>query len=141
MIRSPDLISQNSSDEGLDLTALIDVIFTLIIFLILTMGTTQIMTEINITHSKKPQLQSLSDQAAIVVEVSHAKLTWKTGDRISKRFPDFKKQFLALYQNRRESPVVLALENTLPVERLVELMDFLSMNGFTNIQVVSKWKP
>lgn len=141
MITPPGLTNNTDNLEGLDLTALIDVIFTLIIFLILTMGTTQIMTEINITHSKKPQLPAVTKQEAIVVEVSHQTLSWKTGGRIVKDFPGFKKHFLSLYTNRTQSPVVLALENTLPVEHLVELMDFLSLNGFANIQVVSEWKP
>jgi len=140
MIQLP-ATNRNDDSDGLDLTALIDVIFTLIIFLILTMGTTQIMTEINVTHSSKPQLPTAMETPTILVEVSHENLSWKTGGEVIKDFSQFKMHFLSLYRNKQENPVILALENTLPVEYLIELMDFMSQNGFTNIQVVSEWMP
>lgn len=141
MIHVPNLMNRTATDEGFDLTALIDVIFTLIIFLILTMGTTQIMTDINITRSRKPQFPSTSKQQSILVEVSHKSLSWKTGGHIYRNFTQFKQHFLSRYRDRKKTQVVLALENTLPVARLIELMDFLSINGFANIQVVSQWQP
>jgi len=141
MIQIPSFRHLEPSDEGFDLTALIDVIFTLIIFLILTMGTTQIMTDIDITRSRNTQLAALSKQASIQVEVSHPTRSWKTGGQTFGSFPQFRQQFLSLYPDQQKTPVILALEHTLPVADLIELMDFLSMNGFTRIQVVSQWKP
>lgn len=140
MIQIPNTINRNENSESLDLTALIDVIFTLIIFLILTMGTTQIMTEINLTHSQNPQLPGIGKEQTILVEISHKDMSWKTGGRVIRDYAEFKTLFLSLYQNRQKTPVILALENTLPVEHLIKLMDFMSLNGFTDIQVVSEWK-
>ncbi len=141
MIQLSKYSNSNDTSDGLDLTALIDVIFTLIIFLVLTMGTTQIMTDINITHTKKSQVSSNLKNHPIVVEVSQSGQYWKLDDQLIKEFPQFKNQFLTSYGDQQQRPVVLALEKTLPVEKLVALMDFLSMNGFSNIQIVSQWTP
>lgn len=141
MIRSHYPLQTAENQEGLDLTALIDVIFTLIIFLILTMGTTQVMTEINITHTQKAKFQEPTEEQVILVEVNHRNGTWKSGGQTSTRFTDFRKDFLERHRDSRKRPVILALEKTLPVEHLVELMDFLSLNGFTDIQIVSEWQP
>ncbi len=141
MIQYQDFGNPNDTDEGLDLTALIDVIFTLIIFLILTMGTTQIMTEINVTRSNRPLLADQAKVKPLVVEVSHVNRFWKIGDYTTKEFSGFEHHFLARYGNEQYRPVVLALDRTLPVENLVTLMDFLSKNGFTNIQIVNEWMP
>ncbi|MBU2513748.1 biopolymer transporter ExbD [bacterium] len=141
MIQYPDYGNSNEADGTLDLTALIDVIFTLIIFLILTMGTTQVMTEINVTRSNRSQLPAQPKADPLVIEVSHVNKFWKTHDFTVKNFAEFKNQFLSQYGKELQRPVVLALDRTLPVENLITLMDFLSKNGFTNIQIVSEWMP
>ena len=139
MIRYTPTQSLDNNSEGLDLTPLIDVVFTLIIFLILTMGTTQVMTEIQLTRSKKDTVATELKDQTIVIEVNHLKQHWKVENTIFKKFEPFTQFFLVRFSDRSHQPVVLALERTLPVEELISLMDFLARNGFSNIQIASKW--
>ncbi|MCP4756593.1 MAG: hypothetical protein GY866_37500 [Proteobacteria bacterium] len=142
MIRHP-LISPNQrqSDENIDLTALIDVLFTLLIFLILTMGATQISTEISLSHSQEKLPNKLQHIQPIVVEVSGTEHLWKIENRSFDTFSRFKVEFLAQYKSQPDRPILLALEHSLPVDSLVRLMNFLSVNGFSNIQIISEWAP
>ncbi len=141
MIHYPDKTLSGETDDGLDLTALIDVVFTLIVFLILTMGTSQVMTEINLSSSQKPLKSDTDTEQSIIIEVGHAPRFWKLGDLETREFTRFQEVFLSQHKDHRDREVVLALEKTLPVEELVALMDFLSLHQFSKIQIVNQWAP
>lgn len=127
--------------EGPDLTPLIDVVFTLIVFLILTMGTSQVMTEIQLSKSEKSLVESEAENRSILVEVSRRKGFWKFDNRLFNDFEAFADAFLKQYGQQSDRRVVLALEHDLPVEKLIDLMDFLALNEFTNIRIASEWSP
>lgn len=127
--------------EGPDLTPLIDVVFTLIVFLILTMGTSQVMTEIQLSKSEKPLVESESESRSILIEVSRRNTSWKFENKVFNDFEAFADAFLKQYGRQPDRRVVLALEHDLPVEKLIDLMDFLALNEFTNIRIASEWAP
>lgn len=140
MIQLKQFSLLNDSD-GLDLTPLIDVVFTLIVFLILTMGTSQVMTQIQLSKSTQLKHETLQKQQSILIEVNHKGKYWKVGDFRFSDFDLFKRQFIKLYGASTGQQVTLALSENLPVKDLISLMDFLSINQFSNIKIVSEWIP
>lgn len=140
MIRLPNHRKNDSGDQIVDLTSLIDVLFTLLIFFILAMGATHITTEISLPGAQHYQSQLTKGIHPLVIEISHKKATWKFENLIYQSFSEFQKGFLAKYQSKKNQPILLGLEKSLPVERLTELLNFLSVNQFSNIQIVSEWK-
>jgi len=140
MIQLPRNRRQDSDDQIVDLTSLIDVLFTLLIFFILAMGATQITTEISLPGAQHYQNQLTKGIKPLVIEISHKKSSWKFENLVYQSFGEFQKGFLAKYQDQKLQPILLGLEKSLPVERLTELLNFLSVNQFSNIQIVSEWK-
>ncbi len=140
MIQRPNFRSNQSSDETIDLTSLTDVLFTLLIFFILAMGTTQITTEISLPGAEHYQNKSSKDIKSLLIEISHKDTFWKVEDHVFKSFTGFQKTFLAKYKHNKHRPILLGMERSLPVERLTELLNFLSVHQFSNIQIVSEWK-
>ncbi len=140
MIQLPKTRTSQDADQVIDLTSLIDVLFTLLIFFILAMGATQITTEISLPGAEHYQSQNTKGIKPLVIEISHQAFYWKVENRIFTSFTEFQKEFLAKYQHNKHRPILLGLERSLPVERLTELLNFLSVHQFSNIQIVSEWK-
>ncbi|MDT8447899.1 MAG: biopolymer transporter ExbD [bacterium] len=131
--------AQSHLEEALDLTAMVDVLFTLLVFLLLTMGTTQITTHLQLAQSSsRPQA---SPETAPNIPIELDRQTWNLSGVTYQEFSAFSRAFLAAHRDEYNRPVRILPQRDLPVEELVRVMNFLSEHQFSNLQIQSQWAP
>jgi len=140
MISLPGINSSQMKEvDGIDLTALIDVIFTLLLFLILSMGATQVSTTIKLSKTPQAGPDGLRQRSPVIVEVSQTDSYWKIEDRTFADFGSFQAYFLQRFDGEFQRPLLLAVEGTVPTETLLQLLHFFAVHRFQNVQVISQW--
>jgi biopolymer transport protein ExbD len=143
MISRPAILNRyHTEDDRVDMTALIDVLFTLMIFLILTMGAVQVSTEIRLAQSPlKPSDGSRPLLQPIVVEVNHPDRSWKIADSVFYSSDQFQTEFIQRFETERHRPLLLLVARSLPTEDLIGLLNFFSFHQFDHVQLISEWRP
>ena len=133
-IHNPEEIQENV----IDLTPLLDVLFILLIFFILTSGISQIYTEIQLPQTDELLDSKKNDQKTVLIEISGEKHYWKINGKLIYDYEEVKRHLLDLHQSSEAQSYILALERTLPVELLLDLLNFFSAQHITNVQIVSE---
>lgn len=128
----------DSEEIALDLTSLIDVIFILLVFLILTAGISHVYTQVDIPKSDTPPVASKKEELEILVEIPEISV-WVIDKKRYTNRNDFREELLKLSRERKDSLLLIAPKRTLPVEELVKLLNFLAEKGISNLQIVSQW--
>ena len=134
----------DASTAILDLTALLDVLFILLVFFILTSGITQFYTQVQLPRSED-RLETKADTAtAIVVEMLALKKSWKVNGNLINDEDLLKQTLLNLNRTNverfgKDSNFILAPDRNLPSEQLIQMLNFLSANKISNVQIISQW--
>lgn len=124
-------------DEPLELISLLDVILLLLIFFILTSGANYSFTEINLPHAQKTETQD-SSSLQVLIEIPLQPETWNINGVETHDKKELNRLILEHYQNTPNAVFVLAPERSLPVERFLWLLNFLSNQKIKNIQVMNE---
>lgn len=131
--------SNNQEENNLDLTALVDVIFILLIFFILTFGITQVSTDIQLPTTEYQTENGFNNENPVLIEIV-SNIDWKINDQKFKNYVNVKKELLALYKKNNKTSFILIPEKKLAAEHLIRLFNFFSSNNIQNVQVISEWK-
>ena len=131
---------QEPEESSLDLTSLMDTVFILLIFFVLTSGMTQVATQVDLSHStENSETQTKSN--AILVEIFDNPRQWKVDGVVLADYLAVTQHLLKLHQEDVQRDIVLAPARQLPVEELIQLLNFLAANRITNAQIISQWAP
>lgn len=131
-----------AEDDGpaIDLTALMDVIFILLIFFILTAGFQQIATRLELPKSHHGTPAAQGTQQFLLIEITPAPLQWRIGEQTFSHFEQVRLYLLENHASQPEQLIRIAPARDLPVEPLVEMLNLLASQGNTNVQLMSQWK-
>lgn len=138
---SSSMGGDENEEMGIDLTSLMDVIFILLIFFVLTSGTAYFYTDIQIpktkekTETNSPKIGTKS----ILIELP-GKKEWKINGESFLESKLFEKKLIELGKLDSGASFILAPERNLPVEELIQLLNFLTAHQIQNVQVLSRWK-
>ena len=120
---------------SLDITSLIDIIFIVIIFFIVTSSFKKEHFALNITLPSATAKEIKIDTKQLTIEVSKEKLAYM-GKKIT--FLELQKK-LELIKNHK-LPVVVKIDKTVPYKRVVEVLDILQLNDLNNLALVTSDK-
>ncbi len=136
MIRSRRL----QDDDGLnpDLTALMDIIFIVMVFLLLS-ANIQIQT-LDVTLPTTEQSQALTPQSEAVVlaiSVINDEETWGLQDQQFNDWQQFSEAFLDALARDPSASVIIACDKQTNVGKLLKLVEFMQVNNIqaTNIMM------
>lgn len=118
---------------GLDLTPVIDVVFILLIFFIVTsvFKKEELALILDLPSSNAKEMQIKEEQ--IFIELSTNKLAIK-GIEVS--FESLEDNLKAI--KNKENAVIVRIDKKVPYERMVKVLDLLQKHGLNNLALVTK---
>jgi len=116
-----------------DITPLIDIVFILLIFFIVSsvFKKEELTLNLNLPHSSAQELEVEIKQ--ISIELSVEKLAY-LGEAIS--FPKLEKELSNFTQ--RDKPVIVRIDKDVKYERVVRILDILQKYSFDNLSLVTE---
>ncbi|PIR37426.1 MAG: hypothetical protein COV35_10060 [Alphaproteobacteria bacterium CG11_big_fil_rev_8_21_14_0_20_39_49] len=124
------------SDLIPDLTPLLDVMFMLIIFLVLTTNTMQQVFDITLPEDKEDALKVLTEEDTIKITIFAEEKMWAINEQKFEDFELFKKSLIDSYGNSSEKKVVVYGDKNATIDRLMSLLTFLRSKGIETADIV-----
>ena len=124
---------------SLNITSLIDVMFILLLFFIVTSTFKDPHTsalDLILPSSKKAQANEDYDEVILYIDKNN-QLSF-AGQKISMK--QFDKQFPALYETVKEKTIVLKGDESVPYQSFVSVLDILKLNKVEKLIIATKAK-
>ncbi|HDM8176836.1 TPA: biopolymer transporter ExbD [Vibrio harveyi] len=134
MIKAP----QDNNSHGLtpDLTPLLDIIFIVMVFLMLTAAVKLDSLDVNLP-STDSQAVAVVDKQSITVNILKEEPHWAIN---GKAYIDWENFTMALLEESKstDKPIVIGAEKTADIQSLVKLLGFLQENGIQATQLLTE---
>lgn len=116
----------------LDLTPLIDVVFILIIFFIVTSSFKKENYALNLTLPQGANSAKMIEKRIVTIELNEKDIAYN-GEKI-----DFIKlqEKLELIKNKQDA-ITVKIDKSVPYQKVVELLDILQLNKLSNLSLVT----
>ncbi len=118
-----------------DLTPLLDVIFIVMVFLMLTANVAPQVLKVDLPKDSSASTETLTDPKTIGVNLLQGEKGWAIDGQTFDSWEAFSttlKQQVAAVPNQ---PLMIAGDRSVPMERLVQLMIFLQNNNITAARI------
>ena len=135
-------IKSDDEDQGImsdllpDLTPLLDVMFMLIIFLVLTTNTMQQFFDVTLPEDKEDALETLTEDDTIKITIFADDDLWAINDTKYQDYEEFKKSIVDLYFASPGTKVVVYGDESATINRLMGLLTFLRSKGIETADIV-----
>lgn len=134
MIKAP----QDNSSHGLtpDLTPLLDIIFIVMVFLMLTAAVKLDSLDVNLPSTDSQAVAEV-DKQSITVNILKDEPHWAIN---GKPYIDWENFTIALLEESKstDKPIVIGAEKTADIQSLVKLLGFLQENGIQATQLLTE---
>lgn len=131
-------VSQQANHNGLvpDLTPLLDIIFIVMVFLMLTAAVKLDSLEVDLPSVDSPAV-SVVENTSLTINILEQAPHWAID---GKQYIDWNNFTLALLEEHRtnKQPIVVGAEKTTDVQHLVKLLAFLQQNGIQATQLLTQ---
>ena len=132
-------VSPNTSNTGLslDLTPLLDIIFIVIVFLLLTASVRLESLDVELPSSDS-QAVSEVDQESLTINILNQSPYWAIDGT---KYTDWQHFTLALLEKttaNHQKPIVIGADKTADIQHLVKLLAFLQENGIPATQLLTE---
>lgn len=134
MIKTPQDKTRN--DLTPDLTPLLDIIFIVMVFLMLTAAVKLDSLDVNLPSTESQAVADV-DKQSITVNILKDEPYWAIN---GKTYIDWDNFTLALLEESKSSdkPIVIGAEKTANIQSLVQLLGFLQENGIQATQLLTE---
>ncbi|HHF0488519.1 TPA: ExbD/TolR family protein [Vibrio diabolicus] len=134
MIKTPQDNTRN--DLTPDLTPLLDIIFIVMVFLMLTAAVKLDSLDVNLPSTESQAVTDV-DKQSITVNILKDEPYWAIN---GKTYIDWDNFTLALLEESKSSdkPIVIGAEKTANIQSLVQLLGFLQENGIQATQLLTE---
>ncbi|MDX9744563.1 MAG: biopolymer transporter ExbD [Arcobacteraceae bacterium] len=116
----------------LDLTPLIDVVFILIIFFIVTSSFKKENYALNLTLPQGANSSKVIEKKMVTIELDEKNLAYN-GEKID--FIQLQEK-LELIKNKQDA-ITVKIDKSVPYQKVVELLDILQLNNLSNLSLVT----
>jgi biopolymer transport protein ExbD len=134
MIKAP----QDNNSLGLtpDLTPLLDIIFIVMVFLMLTAAVKLDSLDVNLPSTDSQAVAEV-DKQSITVNILKEEPHWAIN---GKSYIDWENFTIALLEESKstDKPIVIGAEKTADIQSLVKLLGFLQENGIQATQLLTE---
>lgn len=127
------------SDLLPDLTPLIDVMFMLIVFLILTTNATQQIFDVSLPENKENNLPLISNDDAIIVTI-FANNKWAINEQEFDNFNDLKSNLLEIYNSSNNKKLLIYGDKMVTMDKLMDMLTFMRSNNIEAADIVMNKK-
>lgn len=121
---------------GLDLTPLIDIIFIVLVFLLLTANTQLLTLPVDVPTQAGSTLSGLSQQQHITINILTTTPHWALDGQKFTQFEAFETAFINTMSSKPKSTVVIAADKNAPVQPLMTVLALLQRQKINQTQIV-----
>lgn len=132
MIRKPESLSLNSTFE---LTPLIDIIFIIIVFLLLTANPSLLSLAVDIPSSEDLNTGQTNSSNSLNISIFKQDPVWAIGQQRFANWTDFKSALLSDIADKNQV-LSIAAEHDAEVEPLLKLLALLNKEQIPNTQIL-----
>lgn len=136
MIRARHMLSQEEELVSLDLTPVLDVIFMLLVFLLLTANSVQHALKLDLPEEGADQAQALNPEERITITLSDQDNRWHVNDE---KFVSWQAVEEAVLERRKSTPdadIVIQGDRQTSMEVLLQALAFLKREGLAAAQIL-----
>ena len=109
------------------MTPMIDVILSLIAFMMLMINAPMLTMEVDLPDIDQPQIESISEEKSINLQILAESEQWRIDDELVKTEKQLKLQLTSLVIDAKK-PVatILTIDKKVPAQRMIETLDILN---------------
>ncbi len=133
--------NQHTETDSLlpDLTPMLDVLFILLVFLILTANSANFSLEIDLPQPQEAKLEQAASSAITITlrsSVSEKFTVWDLDGRPFQHWKGMREALRLTLQQAPDKAVVIAGEKSASIENLVQVLSFLEVQGRTAAEIL-----
>ena len=121
-----------------DLTPMIDIVFILLVFFILTANVAQNVFDLTLPSSDENYKEDLKEEGEQVKVTLFATGEFAINEVKFQDYSKFKNEIIKIYKTKPDTQFLLISEANLSVEKLMLLLTFLKANEITKIDILLK---
>lgn len=133
MIKITDKRQNIISDLLPDLTPLMDIVFMLIVFLILTVNSPLYSLDVNLPEDKDSASQSVSNNEAISIYLLEKGKGWKVNKSHYSTESVFRLNLTKIIN--KEDKIIIISDKNAPAEKLISLLTYLEKKNINKISI------
>lgn len=132
-------LSQTQSPSSLmpDLTPLLDIIFIVMVFLLLTASVKLESLEVDLPSTDTTSVSEV-DKKSLTINILDQEPYWAIDGKEYIDWENFKLALIEVTTSNSKQPVVIAADKTADVQNLVKLLSFLQENGIAATQLLTE---
>ncbi len=133
------ITSQNNSHQAdfkPDLTPLLDIIFIVMVFLLLTASISIQTLEIDVPQTNESNVLSDVNQDVIAINIKSASPHWAIDSTPYSEWEDFEYALLERVRLHPDHPVILGADKQASVELMLNLLAFMQKNNLSQTQII-----
>ena len=132
-------LSQTQSPSSLmpDLTPLLDIIFIVMVFLLLTASVKLESLEVDLPSTDTTSVSEV-DKKSLTIDILDQEPYWAIDGKEYIDWENFKLALIEVTTSNIKQPVVIAADKTADVQNLVKLLSFLQENGIAATQLLTE---
>ena len=124
------------ANVGIDLTPLIDIIFIVLVFLLLTANTQLLTLPVDVPTEADSELTGLSQEQHISINILAEEPHWALDSQQFEDFDQFEDAFIQAFTDSPDINVVVAADKNAPVQPLMTVLALLQRQQITNTQIL-----
>lgn len=132
--------SQPSSDKtlgGPEIAPLIDIVFIIIVFLLVTANTPLLTLPVNVPAADDESELAVAKGESLAITISAGEPYWHIDARAFDDWSAFKRSLLAITDGS-EAGLTIAVDKAAPTEPLLKLLSLLNQRNISDVKIIMK---
>lgn len=128
--------SQDTVTSSPDLAPLLDIIFIVMVFLLLTANITIETMQVDIPTTADSEVLQTPAADALAINILASAPYWAIKKQSYADWPSFSQALLKQHNNNQQQPLVIGVDKNAPVERMLKLLAFLQKNNINATSII-----
>ncbi|PMH37101.1 biopolymer transporter ExbD [Vibrio sp. 10N.286.49.B3] len=135
--------SQSKSQESdfrPDLTPLLDIIFIVMVFLLLTANISIQSMTVDLPTTEESSVLSSTDSPSLTINLLVSDPVWAINDTTFDTWEQFSQSLIAMIESSPKQPIMINSDKQVPVERMLQLFAFMQKNNINATSIIMEEK-
>ncbi|MFT7682114.1 ExbD/TolR family protein [Moritella dasanensis] len=128
--------NSNFTDYKPDLTPLLDIIFIVMVFLLLTANISIKSLAVDVPVTDETAVLNQTDTKVIAISILAQADEWGIDDNKISDWDSFKQQLLIRHKDAPEHTILITADKSAPIDKMMKILAFLKNNDVTKINVM-----
>ena len=131
---------ETSQVDSPDLLPLLDILFMLIVFFLLTANSVQQVLELDLPTEGADQATPMVDEKPIMLHLFSGNARWQIGNQSFDQWGDVEQFLINAYRQDDKQQVIIVGDRNAPIERMLQILSFLKRENRSAAQILMKPK-